>query len=350
MIILIETIYLNFQFQQTFGNLIGLKSLPPLVLQNATANSYPLDSNSPQLKYEQQLSLKLGLALLSLVLGLFYSVLGYRCLKLATFLVGLALGSSVLYLILSEQRQLSWAEQLVLSVAIGVLFAFVALLVHCIGLFLLGVASSVTVATFILVLVDLFYTNKSAWLCMGLLFACATLVASLALRFQRPCAVLNTASLGATLLLAALDFFVENNLLLDYVLELYRVNGHSFNMFERQRALLRTQADFRLDAEAAAAAATVTSSFSSLPPPSKAINATLASQHHAETAAGSGGALALVLQLYSSAHARLCWYTWCTFGSYFAFLFAGLLVQFAVTAKNHDHRGSWHRSKRRNTQ
>lgn len=212
---------LSFQFIQEAANqqLLTAASFPNTV----TSTASPPTLDFLQVQYQQRSACKLGIALLALFTGLFYSLTGYRCLKLATFGCGLALASSLVYLILSEQRQLTIAETLCIAGSVGVLFAFVALLVQYIGLFLLGIASSTAVVTCALILIDLVYTNKSAWLCIGLLFVSATVIASVSLRFQKTLAVFNTSCIGAGLLLVAVDFFVENNLLVDYIVELYKV-------------------------------------------------------------------------------------------------------------------------------
>ena len=93
--------------------------------------------------------------------------------------------------------------------------------------------------TCILIFIDLFYTNQSAWVCIGLLFLCATIVASFSLKFQKALTIINTSIIGSALLFVAVDFVVENNLLLDYIFELFKVNGHIFNIYERQKALLQ---------------------------------------------------------------------------------------------------------------
>ena len=308
----------------------------------------PAQAIDPQSQYQQQSTYKLCFALVSLLFGFFYSTFGYRFLKVSTFMIGFSLGSSVIYLILSEQKQLSLVENLIISLSIGVLFAFVALLVQYIGLFLLGITSSTSIVTCILIVIDLFYTNKSAWLCIGLLFICATLVASFTLKFQKSLTILNTSCIGCGLLLIAIDFFVENNLLIDYIYELYKVNGNSFNMFERQKALLKSSNDFLTTTTIASKS--LTSSTASTTTTTKL--ASLLIKQFASVANNgsdvnnpSNSALALFLHLYSSAHARLCWYTWLIFGSYFVLLFLSLLTQFLLTGRNYDHRDSWHKCK-----
>lgn len=295
---------------------------------------------------------KLCYALVALCFGLFYSLIGYRFFRLSAFIVGFALGSSVIYLILAEQKQLTVLENLIVSLLIGCLFALVALLVQYIGLFLLGITSSISLATCVLILIDLFHTNNSAWLCILLMFTCATLVASITLKFQKSLTIFNTSAIGAGLLLFAVDYLVENNLLLDYIFELYKVNGNSFNIFERQKALLRASGDYspvstttatKFVTSKALTTTTTTTVTSSSNLTSIKSNSTVISSMPGLTdgATNSNGALALFLHLYSSAHARLCWYTWLIFGIYFVLLLSGILVQYLITGKNYDHRDSW---------
>jgi hypothetical protein len=309
--------------------------------------------------YDQQSVQKLCYALVALVVGLFYSLIGYRFLKLSTFLIGFSLGSSIIYLILSEQKQLTLVENLIISLSIGCLFAFVALLVQYIGLFLLGITSSISIVTCILILIDLFHTNKSAWLCILLLFTCATIVASITLKFQKSLTIFNTSAIGSGLLLISLDYFVENNLLIDYIYELYKVNGNSFNIFERQRALLKSGGDSRIAPRMSTLIGNVLSTtVSTVSTNSKIrhlnatkVNATISgdpTMTTTTTTSNSNSALALFLHLYSSAHARLCWYTWLIFGIYFILLISSILVQYLITGKNYDHRDTWQKRKTQN--
>lgn len=285
-------------------------------LSQIQINQFSFNSESVQ---------KLCYALVAICFGLFYSLIGYRFLKLSAFIVGFALGSSIIYLILAEQKQLTVMENLIISLSIGCLFAFVALLVQYIGLFLLGITSSISIVTCILILIDLFHTNKSAWLCILLMFSCATFVASISLKFQKSCTIFNTSAIGAGLMLFGIDYFVENNLLLDYIFELYKVNGNSFNIFERQKALLKPTNQLN---QFSTRQTTTTTSIT---------NKTSIIENNS--------ALALFLHLYSSAHARLCWYTWLIFGVYFLLLILSILMQYLVTAKNYDHRESWQKCK-----
>ena len=324
--------------------------------QQQQHNSWPpVAADAKQQQYElqqeqQRFALKMLAMTLSLLIGMFYATLGYRFLRVSTFITSFALGFSLVYVILIEQRQLAFAENLSISMLIGVLLAIIGLMLPYIGLFLLGITSSISLVTCALILVDLFYANKSAWLCIVLVFVCTSMLASLTLRFQRSLTIWNTSSIGCGLLLLVVDFVVENNLLLDYVLELYRVNGNSYNSYERQKALLAA------DMFAAAKNTTTFASATPTPPPSTSSRATTTTTivhksldtvdtNGTTTIVGDGTkrALALFLHLYSSANERLCWYTWLVFASFFAMLLVSLLFQFLVTARNHDHRGSFHK-------
>jgi hypothetical protein len=94
--------------------------------------------NGQNFHFEEESTYKITCAIVCILFGLFFAICGYRFLKLSTFIVGFSLGSGIIYLILSEQKQLSTVENITISLSIGVLFAFVALLVQYIGLFLIG--------------------------------------------------------------------------------------------------------------------------------------------------------------------------------------------------------------------
>ncbi len=167
-------------------------------------------------------------------------------------------------------------------------------------------------------------------MCIGLLFICATVLASITLKFQKSLTIINTSIIGSALLFVAVDFIVENNLLIDYIHELFKVNGHIFNIYERQKALLQTS-----NRNLPATVTTVATKKLSTNTP------ILESTFQRGNSTINNSALALLQRLYSSANAKLCWYTWIVFGSFFVILFLSLLIQFLCTGRNYDHRDSW---------
>lgn len=296
-------------------------------------------NNVQDFQFEHEATFKLVLVFVCVLFGLFFAICGYRFLKFSTFVVGFSLGSGIIYLILSEQKQLSTVENLIISLSIGVLFAFVALLVQYIGLFLIGITSSISIVTCILILIDLFYTNQSAWVCIGLLFLCATILASFTLKFQKSLTIVNTSIIGSALLFIVVDFIVENNLLMDYIYELFKVNGHVFNIYERQKALLhKSSGNNEVSTIATILTRNIVTRKSMTTEPNLLLNENALLNNGTMS---SNGALALFLRLYSSANAKLCWYTWCVFGSFFVILFFSLIIQFCCTGRRHDHRESW---------
>lgn len=412
--ILFSHLPMSFQFGpilQSYTNALGKYGLTSAPSSSSPAFTTTTPYNQQQamldsqLLYQQQSNYKLISAVVCLLFGFFFAVAGYRLLKLSMFIIGFFLSTSIVYLILSEQKQLSLIENLVISLSIGVLFAFVALLVQYIGLFLLGITSSTAIVTCILIFIDLFYTNNSAWLCIGLLFLCATIVASFSLKFQKAFSIINTSCIGSALLMIAIDFVVENNLLLEYICELFRVNGSSFNIFQRQKTLYKfsykdhdeftsTSTSTSTSTVASKSSSTTTKSplrnliltsssssstnsiisklaanlttnnplFSSMSsssisssPTSTTISSTITNstngiinQDIISSESSKNGALALFLKLYTSAHARLCWYTWLIFGSFFVLFITSLLIQCLVTAKNYDHRDTWQKRMQKN--
>lgn len=293
--------------------------------------------NGESFQFQEEATFKLAISIICILFGLFFAIVGYRFLKFSTFIVGFSLGSGVIYLILSEQKQLSTIENVIISLSIGVLFAFVALLVQYIGLFLIGITSSISIVTCILILIDLFYTNESAWVCIGLLFICATILASFTLKFQKSLTIVNTSIIGSALLFVAIDFIVENNLLIDYIYELFKVNGHVFNIYEREKALLQSDGNIKILKNIRIKTTTIETLLSKTTEPMNFIENPL----NNGTITSSNGALALFLRLYSSANAKLCWYTWCVFGSFFVLFVISFLIQSLCTGRHHDHRESW---------
>jgi len=176
----------------------------------------------------------------------------------------------------------------------------------------------------------------------------ATIVASITLKFQKSLTIVNTSIIGSALLFIAIDFFVENNLLVDYIYELYKVNGHMFKIYERQNALLKPSSLLLTTLKTVTQTQSTQSTTTSLSSVLRlSLNNTSNTNAHdlASSSSSSSKALALFLRLYSSAHAKLCWYTWLIFSSFFILLIISLLIQFLITGKNYDHRDSWHKRK-----
>ena len=97
-----QTANLQLQIQTAASS---YSTLSPPSLSSTTTPPQLLTASSLELlqaQYQQRSAYKLCFALVSLLFGLFYSLIGYRFLKLSTFFIGFTLGTSVIYLILAE--------------------------------------------------------------------------------------------------------------------------------------------------------------------------------------------------------------------------------------------------------
>ena len=257
------------------------------------------------------------------------------------------MGTLIIYFILNEHRLLNFYENLIIAVSIGVLFALVSLLVQYIGIFLLGVTSSSILICFVLVIIDLFYKNKSIWLCISLLFFCAIILASLTLKFQKSMSILNTSCIGAALFTSGIDYFIEKNYLIDHMYDLLKVNSKYVNnedaasasnskMFEIQSKLVNSISSNN---------STSNNNNSSSIILTRIRTTTLIQQTNINSPPLSiFTSLNLIAKnIYDST--SLCWYSWFIFSGFFLLFIVGVLMQALITGRNYDHRDSWHQCK-----
>ena len=264
-----------------------------------------------------------------------FILIGYRFLKMSTFLTGFTMGTLIIYFILNEHHILNPQENLIIAVSIGVLFALVSLLVQYIGIFLLGVTSSSILICFILVIIDLFYKNKSIWLCISLLFFCAIILASLTLKFQKSMSILNTSCIGAALFTSGIDYFIEKNYLVDHMYDLLKVNTKNVD----------TEINDLMATEVKNMILTSTSSSNSTNILLTKLNLTRSTiVVTTPTPLSIFTSLNLIAKnIYDSTN--LCWYSWIIFSGFFLLFLVGVLMQALVTGRNYDHRDSWHQRK-----
>ncbi|EDL84802.1 rCG42500, isoform CRA_a [Rattus norvegicus] len=188
-----------------------------------TLTSYPRPFNQqlpeppdPRCILEPQDSLALAPALvcaLCCCFGIIYCCLGYRCFKAVMFLSGLLSGALVIFLLCHKERvletQLSLEVSAGIALGIGLLCGLVTMLVRSVGLFLTGLLLGLTLGAGTLLGTEPIYRPHSAWVPVGGLIGLALLGALLTLRWPRPFTVLGTALLGAAVLVACADYFLE---------------------------------------------------------------------------------------------------------------------------------------------
>lgn len=188
-----------------------------------TITSYPRLFNQqlpeppdPRCVLEPQDSLDLAPALvcaLCCCFGIIYCCFGYRCFKAVMFLSGLLSGSLVIFLLCHKERvletQLSLEVSAGVALGIGLLCGLVTMLVRSVGLFLTGLLLGLTLGAGTLLGTEPIYQPHSAWVPVGGLMGLALLGALLTLRWPRPFTILGTALLGAAVLVACADYFLE---------------------------------------------------------------------------------------------------------------------------------------------
>ncbi|XP_059101460.1 transmembrane protein 198-like [Peromyscus eremicus] len=194
------------------------KALLPLTI---TSDPRPFNQQLPEppdlrCVLEPQDSLELAPALvcaLCCCFGIIYGCFGYRCFKAVMFLSGLLSGALVIFLLCHKERvletQLSLEVSAGISLGIGLLCGLVTMLVRSVGLFLTGLLLGLTLGAGTLLGTEPIYQPHSAWVPVGGLMGLALLGALLTLRWPRPFTVLGTALLGAAVLVACADYFLE---------------------------------------------------------------------------------------------------------------------------------------------
>ncbi|XP_060051170.1 transmembrane protein 198-like isoform X3 [Erinaceus europaeus] len=129
------------------------------------------------------------------------------------FLSGLLSGALVIFLLCHKERvletQLSLEVSAGIALGIGLLCGLVTMLVRNVGLFLTGILLGLTLGAGALLGTEPIYQPPSAWVPAGALVGLALLGALLTLRWPRPFTVLGTALLGAAVLVACADYFLE---------------------------------------------------------------------------------------------------------------------------------------------
>lgn len=129
------------------------------------------------------------------------------------FLSGLLSGALVIFLLCHKERvletQLSLEVSAAIALGIGLLCGLVTMLVRSVGLFLTGLLLGFTLGAGTLLGTEPIYQPPSAWVPAGGLMGLALLGALFTLRWPRPFTVLGTALLGAAVLVACADYFVE---------------------------------------------------------------------------------------------------------------------------------------------
>ncbi|XP_064899475.1 transmembrane protein 198-like isoform X2 [Columba livia] len=158
-----------------------------------------------------------ALCALGSVFGLVCGCFGYRCFKATMFLSGLLFGSTVIFLLCRQERelQLSLEASATVTAAIGLLCGLLTVLLRAVGLFATGLLLGLLVAT--AALVTVLPPPPSPWVTAGMLLGLALLCALLALRWPKAVTILATAAFGAAVVVVCADYLAEGLALVAHI-------------------------------------------------------------------------------------------------------------------------------------
>ncbi|XP_037090318.1 transmembrane protein 198-like [Pollicipes pollicipes] len=171
-------------------------------------------------EYELPTSLVCGLGL---VFGILYTLFGYRCFKAVMFLTGFTFGSAVVYLICEEQAVLPPLGNAGVSLGAGLLLGVITLLVQYVGLFMTGFHTGLYCGVVIIVVVSFFHRLRTVWISVAVLLGWGLLFALANLRLQKSLTVFGTSVHGAAVIAVSMDFFVEQWMMAQWVLDRVRL-------------------------------------------------------------------------------------------------------------------------------
>ncbi|KAK2510466.1 hypothetical protein Q9233_017691 [Columba guinea] len=133
------------------------------------------------------------------------------------FLSGLLFGSTVIFLLCWQERelQLSLEASAAVTAAIGLLCGLLTVLLRAVGLFATGLLLGLLVAT--AALVTVLPPPSSPWVTVGMLLGLALLCALLALRWPKAVTILATAAFGAAVVVVCADYLAEGLALVAHI-------------------------------------------------------------------------------------------------------------------------------------
>lgn len=152
-----------------------------------------------------------------LVFGVVYSLFGYRCFKAVMFLTGFTFGSVVVYAMCRQDTLMPSYGNAGVAVGAGILFGLITMLVQHVSLFTTGFHTGLFVGIAVLAIGDHFAWKPELWAIACVLLGGGLLFAILNLFCQKGLTILGTSIYGGAILASALDYFVENFLMVKWV-------------------------------------------------------------------------------------------------------------------------------------
>ncbi|XP_076814049.1 transmembrane protein 198-like [Clavelina lepadiformis] len=168
----------------------------------------------------------LAIVITTFIVSLFLTFAGYYFFKRIIFLSGFIFASVVAILILANgaEQELDISSEGVIGITFvaSCLCGFVTLIFMPCGLFLYGFQFGTAAGVAAFALLHIFYNLPSAWVSILTTVVIGLCCAVLALKYQTTLLIISTSVVGSGLFLACIDYFVENFLLLKYILEVLK--------------------------------------------------------------------------------------------------------------------------------
>ncbi|XP_068749306.1 transmembrane protein 198-like [Montipora capricornis] len=153
---------------------------------------------------------------ITVLCGFYLVVFGYRFFKCSLFLLGFLFGTSVTYVICSIHADLPTWGLMAVAVAVGIFCGLLTMFVTYCGLFLGGFSLGFFIGIAIFFVIETFYHVTIRWIPFGVLLGLSLIFALLTLRWQKGFFIVATSLLGAAMITAGVDYFVEEFVLINY--------------------------------------------------------------------------------------------------------------------------------------
>ncbi|CAF1004813.1 unnamed protein product [Didymodactylos carnosus] len=150
-------------------------------------------------------------------IGLFYTIVGYRCWRLTMFITAFNLSSLLLYIILSSQQSLNEAQIIGISCSIAVLFGLIGSLLQYVGLFEQGFCFGLILSIITFIIWDFNQHITNFWIPIILIVSIGSICATITLRFQKLMIIVTSSCLGSVCHFIVLDYFLQNASLVIYI-------------------------------------------------------------------------------------------------------------------------------------
>ncbi|XP_062577410.1 transmembrane protein 198-like [Saccostrea cucullata] len=151
------------------------------------------------------------------IFGIVYTFFGYRFFKAVMFLTGFIFTSVLAYLILSQHSLLPMEGNIGVALGAGLLIGLVTMLVQYVGLFFTGFQLGAALGVVSLIIVDFFVIIPIHWIRIGVICGLGLVCAIVTLKFQKGGMILGTSVFGGALMVACLDYFIEQFAMVTFV-------------------------------------------------------------------------------------------------------------------------------------